>query len=790
MTEKVTLAHLESHLWGAADILRGRIDSGEYKTYIFGLLFYKRLSDVWEEEYEARLKEYGDKTLAADPEEHRFYIPKGCFWEDVCAKSTNIGETLNIALRAIEDANQRLRGLFQDVDFNSKERFPDDLLARLLQHFSKFRMRNSDIEADVLGNAYEYLIAKFADDAGAKGGEFYTPKMVVRLIVECIEPEEGQSIYDPTCGSGGMLLEAYHSLQRRKLNAKSLHMYGQEININTWAICQMNLFLHNLDDAVILRGDTIRNPRHLEAEGGRALKKFDRVMANPPFSLKNWGQEVWAKGDTFGRDVYGCPPASYGDLAFVQHMVASLKDKGRMGVVLPHGISFRGGKEAEIRKGLIETDLIEGVIGLASNLFYGAGIPACILLINKDKPGTRKKKMVIVNGAAHYREGKAQNFLDPEHVETFAKAFTEFKDIEKLARVVGNDEIAKNDFNLNAITWKSGPALLNQRVLHLSSGEHSLLNERFLFYFIQPLLKIIQDQTAAATVKHLSVKQIASRQMFLPTLIEQEIIGKLLDSVSCNFELCSSILAQTRRLKQALLQQLLTKGIDENGRPHTQFKDSGVKEIGRIPERWEVKTLHSLVAAADGGVSVNGENRPANFDEKGVLKISAVTSGSFDESEYTTILSEDLSRAKVHPKSATVIFSRANTADLVGASAYIEKDYENLFLPYKLWRLEASKGTSPRWLGYVLRKLKEDGVLKGLATGSNASMKNISKEKFFKLSVATPTLCEQVKISDGIMRAERFEKEQVESLTIQKQLKSALMSDLLTGRVRVKDLKL
>lgn len=460
----LTLQQLESHLWGAADILRGRIDSGEYKTYIFALLFYKRLSDVWHEEYETLLKDYGgDKELAADPDDHRFHIPEGCFWEDVCAKSTNIGEHINVALRAIEDANQRLRGLFQDVDFNRKERFPDDLLTRLLQHFSAYRMRNTDVEADVLGNAYEYLIAKFADDAGAKGGEFYTPKMVVRLIVECLKPQEGHSIYDPTCGSGGMLLEAYHSLERRGLNPKSLHLYGQEININTWSICQMNLFLHNIDDAQILRGDTIRDPKHLRAEGARSLQTFDRVFANPPFSLKNWGHELWSKGDVFGRDQFGCPPKSYGDLAFVQHMVASLKEDGKLGVVLPHGVLFRGGKEEAIRKGLVQNDLIEGIIGLASNLFYGAGIPACILLINKSKPAERKGKVVIINGEKLYKEGTAQNFLEESHVATLTKAFEDFKDVSKLARVVTLAEIEKNEFNLNI-----------PRYVHIADEEEAL----------------------------------------------------------------------------------------------------------------------------------------------------------------------------------------------------------------------------------------------------------------------------------------------------------------------------
>ncbi|MBU6427711.1 MAG: type I restriction-modification system subunit M, partial [Cyanobacteria bacterium REEB65] len=376
----MTLALLESHLWGAADILRGSIDSADYKHYIFGLLFFKRLCDVWEEEYEQRLRDFNDADLAADPDEHRFHIPAGHFWRDVRKHTTNIGEHLNNAFHAIEDANLRLQGVFQDVDFNNKERFPDATLERLLQHFERYRFRHEDVEADMLGNSYEYLIAKFADDAGKKGGEFYTPKMVVRLIVECLRPQEGMSVYDPTCGSGGMLLEAAHYLERQWQNPKTLHLYGQEKNLNTWAICQMNLFLHDIDDAFVMRGDTLRDPKHLAAEGSKALTTFDQVMANPPFSLSEWGHDEWKTGDKFGRDRYGCPPKSYGDLAFVQHMVASLKQDGMAGVVLPHGILFRGGAEGKIREGLLKDDLVEAVIGIAPNLFYGTGIPACVLI--------------------------------------------------------------------------------------------------------------------------------------------------------------------------------------------------------------------------------------------------------------------------------------------------------------------------------------------------------------------------------------------------------------------------
>ena len=445
----LTLQKLESHLWGAADILRGSIDSSDYKHYIFGLLFFKRLCDVWQEEYELRLAEYNDKELAADPDEHRFDIPRGHSWSDVRKRTTDIGTYLNVAFHAIEDANHRLQGVFQDVDFNNKERFPDTILEQLLQHFEKYRLRKADVDGDVLGNAYEYLIAQFADDAGKKGGEFYTPKMVVRVIVECLAPQAGMSVYDPTCGSGGMLLETVHYLERHGKNPKSLTLYGQEMNLNTWAICQMNLFLHDLDDAFVERGDTLRDPKHLIGTAGKGLKTFDRVLANPPFSLKAWGHEQWQAGDKFGRDKYGCPPKSYGDLAFVQHMVASLNAQGMLGVVLPHGILFRGGAEGRIREGMLKDDLIEAVIGLAPNLFYGTGIPACILICSRNKPKGHKDKVLFVHGADEMVEGKNQNTLSQENVDRLAKAFHAYKDEPKFSRVVGLEEIKENDFNLN-----------------------------------------------------------------------------------------------------------------------------------------------------------------------------------------------------------------------------------------------------------------------------------------------------------------------------------------------------
>ncbi len=443
----LTLAQLEAHLWRAADILRGSIDSGDYKHYIFGLLFYKRLCDVWQEEYEQRLAEYRDSALAADPEEHRFHIPPGCFWADVRQQSVDIGTALNTSFRAIEDANPRLKGVFQDVDFANKERFPDHLLEALLQHFEAHRLRRADVPSTLLGDAYEYLIAQFADDAGKKGGEFYTPKQVVKLMVEILRPTEGLTVYDPTCGSGGMLLETIHYMERNGLNPKSLTLFGQEKNLNTWAICKMSLFLHDIDDAFIERGDTLLDPKHLAGE--KALKRFDLVIANPPFSLSPWGHDVWSKGDPCGRDEYGCPPKSYGDLAFIQHMVASVKAGGRMAVVCPHGVLFRGGAEGKIRAGLLEADLIEAVVGLGANLFYGTGIPAAVLFINRGKSAERRGKVLVVNGEKEIIPGKNQNSLSEENVARLAAAVHRCQDEVLLCRVVGLEEIRENDHNLN-----------------------------------------------------------------------------------------------------------------------------------------------------------------------------------------------------------------------------------------------------------------------------------------------------------------------------------------------------
>lgn len=449
---RLTQAELERHLWQAADILRGHVDAGKFKDYIFALLFYRRLCDVWEEEFKKLLAETGDRHEAADPEEHRFHVPDEHRWNALRKHSTQIGQHLNNAFAAIEDANLRLKGVFGDVDFANQERFPDARLEKLLAHFEKHRLRNADVPADMLGDAYMYLIKMFAEGAGKAGGEFYTPRQVVKLIVECLDPQPGMSIYDPTCGSAGMLLEATQHLKERGQDPRSLSLHGQEKELDTWAIAQINLFLHDIDDAFIAKGDTILDPKRFDPrtqEFVPGIGAYDRVMANPPFSQKVWGHEVWANGDPLGRDVYGCPPKGYGDLAFVQHMIASLKDDGMLGVVVPHGVLFRGGAEGRIREAMLRADIVEAVIGLAPNLFYGAGIPAAILVIRKKKPQARRGSVLVINGDATFQPGKAQNALTDGNVATLAGAFHGFADIDKLARVVPISEIEAHGFNLN-----------------------------------------------------------------------------------------------------------------------------------------------------------------------------------------------------------------------------------------------------------------------------------------------------------------------------------------------------
>ena len=446
----VTLGQLESHLWEAANILRGPVDAADFKTYVFPLLFFKRISDVHDDEYRAALKEFnGDEEAALFPENYGFQVPEHCHWRDVRAVTTNVGQALQTALRGIEQANPHtLYGIFGDAQWTNKDRLSDALLRDLIEHFSRLSIGNASAKADVLGQSYEYLIKKFADATNKKAGEFYTPRSVVRLMVNILDPREGESIYDPACGTGGMLLEAIHHVQETRGDVRTLwgKLYGQEKNLTTSAIARMNLFLHGAADFQIVRGDTLRNPAFFLGDN---LATFDCVIANPPFSLEKWGDEVWTS-DPYGRNFAGMPPSKSGDFAWVQHMIKSMAPKtGRMAVVLPHGALFRMGKEGEIRTKLLNMDLLEAVIGLGPNLFYGTGLAACILVFRQKKAKDRKNKVLIVDASKEFKTGRAQNELLPEHVERIHGWVRDYADVEGIARVVTLEEIATNDHNLN-----------------------------------------------------------------------------------------------------------------------------------------------------------------------------------------------------------------------------------------------------------------------------------------------------------------------------------------------------
>jgi type I restriction enzyme M protein len=405
---------------------------------------------VFDEEYAAALTESaGDEEYALFPQNYRFQIPKGCHWSDVRVVTTNVGQALQKAMRGIERANpETLYGIFGDAAWSNKDRLPDSLLRDLIEHFSSITLGNAVAEADVLGQSYEYLIKKFADLTNKKAGEFYTPRSVVRLMVNILDPKEGESIYDPACGTGGMLLEAVHHVRFNRGDDRTLwgKLFAQEKNLTTSAIARMNLFLHGASDFQVVRGDTLRQPAFFSGDN---LATFDCVIANPPFSLEKWGEEVWAS-DPYGRKFAGMPPGKSGDYAWVQHMIKSMAPaRGRMAVVLPHGAIFRMGKEGEIRQKILQMDLIEAVIGLGPNLFYGTGLAACILVVRQRKKKDRKKKVLIVDASREFKTGRTQNELLPEHVERICGWYRDYQDVEGIARVVTLDEIAGNDHNLN-----------------------------------------------------------------------------------------------------------------------------------------------------------------------------------------------------------------------------------------------------------------------------------------------------------------------------------------------------
>lgn len=446
--EETTSQKLFSHLFEACNILRGPINQDEYKSYVTPILFFKRLSDVYDEETETALEESGgDEEYAAFPENHRFVIPDGCHWRDVREASENVGTAIVNAMYGIERANpDTLNGVFSsfdDANWTDKTKLSDERLKDLIEHMSKIKVGNKNYSADVMGDSYEFLIKKFADLSKKNAGEFYTPRSIVKLLVMLLAPKAGETVYDPAAGTGGMLIEAIRYMKGDKLTYGRI--YGQEKNLATSAIARMNLFLHGAVDFNVTQGDTLRSPNYLD---GGQLRRFNCVIANPPFSLKNWGADQFAS-DIYGRNIWGCPTDSNGDFAWLQHMVNSIdEDTGRLAVVLPQGVLFRGGKEGEIRKKMIESDKLECVITLVGGVFYSTGVSACILLLNNNKVHNHKGRVCLIDASAIYTPQRAQNIMTEDDINRVFELYRNYEDVVERVKVVTLDDIRSKDYTL------------------------------------------------------------------------------------------------------------------------------------------------------------------------------------------------------------------------------------------------------------------------------------------------------------------------------------------------------
>jgi type I restriction enzyme M protein len=490
MSARISPQQLEAYLWGAATLLRGTIDAGDYKQFIFPLLFYKRVCDVFDEETRTALSESSnDAAFAAYPENHRFQVPQDAHWRSVRLTSKNVGDALQKGMRAIETANpEMLYGIFGDAPWTNKDRLSDTILRDLVEHFSTVDLTLAALPEDELGQGYEYLIRKFADDAGHTAAEFYTNRTVVHLMTELLKPEPGEFIYDPTCGSGGMLLSCITQLRRQGKEWRNVRLYGQERNLMTSSIARMNCFLHGIENFSIERGDTLSDPKFVR---GDRLMQFDVVLANPPYSIKQWDREAFAS-DPWGRNLFGTPPQGRADYAFWQHILCSLNpQRGRCAILFPHGVLFRQ-EEAEMRRRLIEADLIECVLGLGPNLFYNSPMEACVVICRTRKPRERQGRILLINAVNEVARERARSFLAEDHIARVVTAYEQFEDGPGFSRVVTIDDIRQQGWSLNI-------------PLYVVNGEHWRTNIRSADASLE---SVFADWNGGATTVRRSLRKV------------------------------------------------------------------------------------------------------------------------------------------------------------------------------------------------------------------------------------------------------------------------------------------
>lgn len=487
--QPISLDELKSFLWGAATRLRGQIDAAGYKEYIFPLLFFKRISDVYDEQFSGFLAEGGAEYAGMQAEELAIRIPDGAHWDDVREVTENVGQRLVEAFIAIEQANLGeeadgriiggLDGIFGPKDgWTNKAKMPDHIITSLIEDFSRYNLSLAACPADEMGQAYEYLVGKFADDAGNTAQEFYTNRTVVDLMAEILQPKPGESIYDPTCGSGGMLVKCLDFLRKKGEPWQGVKVFGQEINALTSAIARMNLYLNGVEDFSIVREDTLAHPAFID---GSKLRKFDIVLANPPYSIKTWNREAFMN-DTWGRNFLGTPPQGRADYAFMQHIIASMNSNtGRCAILFPHGVLFRD-EEKEIRKNLILQDDIECVIGLGPNLFYNSPMEACIIICNKNKTPEMKNKILMINAVHEVIRKNGESLLLDKHIEKISSTYHEKREIEGFSKVTSLDEIKEKDYNLNISLYAyKGFLEISEEVMHdyaIENWQNSAANSK------------------------------------------------------------------------------------------------------------------------------------------------------------------------------------------------------------------------------------------------------------------------------------------------------------------------